>query len=308
MPSEIKSSLKSQDVEEAIDLWFYRPVGYQIARASRRLRLHPNHVTIGSLLLGALSGHLFFYRSFTINLLGVFVFLAGDLLDSADGQLARMTNTTSKWGRILDGVADTVRFSSIYLHLALRLWLQSGQVGMILLATLAGMSHRIQAALTEYYRTAYQRYTEQPCKERMDQAGQVEHELSELRRKREPWSQRILLWFYIPYLRLVEAYSPSVLPLLRHIESRYPTEIPRAFSEEWRRVNRPLLSFYTMLGTNVRIAVLFTSVLLDRVPIYFLFEFVVLNIVAWRVLTAQGERNTHLMRWIDTHTTATSPG
>jgi hypothetical protein len=32
--SRIESTYKARDVEETIDLYFYRPVGYQIARAS----------------------------------------------------------------------------------------------------------------------------------------------------------------------------------------------------------------------------------------------------------------------------------
>jgi hypothetical protein len=308
MPSEIRSSLKSPEVEEAIDLWFYRPVGYQIARACRRLGLHPNHVTLASLVLGGLSGHLFYYTDFQLNLAGVLIFLAGDLLDSADGQLARMTGTTSRWGRILDGVADTVRFTSIYVHLALRLKLATGQGWMVLIAALAGASHRVQAALAEYYRTAYQRLTDLPGGQRIDRSSQIQRELAELREARGPWARRLLLRVYLPYLQQVEAYSPSIVPLLERIDRAYPDQIPKSLAHEWRAANAALLPYYTLLGTNVRILVMFASVLMDQALIYLLFEIVVLNAVAARVLSAQGDRNRHVLAWIDAQAKAHSPG
>ena len=74
-----------------------------VARACAPLGITPNAVTIASIVLGAYAGRLFYFRDLGLNLLGVLLWVIADTFDSADGQLARMTNHKSKLGRILDG-------------------------------------------------------------------------------------------------------------------------------------------------------------------------------------------------------------
>ena len=52
----VNATYKAREVEETLDVWFYRPIGYQIARAAWRLRLTPNAVTALGGLLGILAG------------------------------------------------------------------------------------------------------------------------------------------------------------------------------------------------------------------------------------------------------------
>src|ERR1044071_1466295 len=66
-------------------------------------------VTLASLVLGVFAGHLFWYRSAWVNAAGVLLFIASDILDSVDGQLARLRGTSTRMGRILDGLADAGR-------------------------------------------------------------------------------------------------------------------------------------------------------------------------------------------------------
>ena len=58
----VGATYKAREVEETLDVWFYRPLGHQIARAAWRLGLAPNAVTAMGGLLGILAGHLFLYR------------------------------------------------------------------------------------------------------------------------------------------------------------------------------------------------------------------------------------------------------
>ena len=53
---EFQASLKSADTEEHIDIYFYRPIGYQWARFFRMLHVTPNVVTILSIFLGVGAG------------------------------------------------------------------------------------------------------------------------------------------------------------------------------------------------------------------------------------------------------------
>src|SRR3972149_3529208 len=115
--SRIASTYKAHDVEETIDVYFYRPLGYLVARVCIPLGITPNAVTIISIFIGVAGGHLLYYRDFALNAWGIALWVAADTLDSADGQLARMTGHRSKLGRILDGLGGNIMFVSIYLHL-----------------------------------------------------------------------------------------------------------------------------------------------------------------------------------------------
>src|SRR5438552_861873 len=90
--STIESTYKALDVEETIDMYFYRPLGYWIARACQSLGITPNVVTIISIFIGVTGGHLLYYRDATLNAYGILLWVIADTLDSVDGQLARMTN------------------------------------------------------------------------------------------------------------------------------------------------------------------------------------------------------------------------
>ena len=101
----VGATYKAREVEETLDIWFYRPLGYQIARAAWRLGLTPNAVTAMGALLGILAGHLFLYRGWVPAAWGIALLVTSEAFDSADGQLARLSGQYSKLGRILDGLA-----------------------------------------------------------------------------------------------------------------------------------------------------------------------------------------------------------
>lgn len=146
---------KGEVVEEWIDLHFFRPLGFRLANALRPTRVSPDQVTMVSLLVGLVAGHLMVYASPAVNAAGVILFLISDVFDSADGQLARMRGSSTRFGRILDGVADNLRFINLYLHLLVRLAQAGSGWEALVLAGLAGASHSFQSAAVDFIRQAY---------------------------------------------------------------------------------------------------------------------------------------------------------
>ena len=146
---------KGPVVEEWADRLFFRPVGWRIATALAPTRVSADDVTFGSLILGVVAGHLFWYTNGWVNLAGVALFIWSDILDSADGQLARLRGTSTRLGRILDGLADSARFLSLYLHLAARLFVTGWGWTGVALALGALFSHAYQAAAADFIRQAY---------------------------------------------------------------------------------------------------------------------------------------------------------
>ena len=110
--NSLQATFKSQDTEEWLDIHFTRPLGLLWARFFNHFDIHPNVVTILSIILGAAAGVMFYYPDLTHTLMGIFLLVWANLYDSADGQLARMTGKKTRWGRILDGFAGK---SSLFL-------------------------------------------------------------------------------------------------------------------------------------------------------------------------------------------------
>src|ERR687886_2600208 len=142
---------KGVEVEEWIDLHFFRPLGARIAGALYPTRVSPDLVTLWSLVLGLAAGHLFVYARPSLNALGFALFIVSDIFDSADGQLARLRGTSTRAGRILDGLSDNARFTNLYLHLLARLIIAgwAWPTALVLVAA-AGLSHSLQSSAVDF--------------------------------------------------------------------------------------------------------------------------------------------------------------
>src|SRR5712691_10085478 len=149
---------KGHAVEEWLDLRFFRPVGIRIARALYATGISPDQVTLWSLVTGLVAGHLFVYRDRWIDSIGFALFIVSDIFDSADGQLARLRGTSTRFGRALDGINDNLRFVNLYFHLIYRL-IHAGWwwPGAFLLVCAAGLAHTFQSAAIDFVRNAFLR-------------------------------------------------------------------------------------------------------------------------------------------------------
>ena len=120
----LRESLKSNDTEEWLDIYFTRPIGLLFALMWAKLKVTPNFVTILSMFLGAGAGYCFYHTELCWNVWGVVLLMFANFCDSTDGQLARLTNHKTLIGRMLDGFASDVWFFCCYLAIAMRLWNQ----------------------------------------------------------------------------------------------------------------------------------------------------------------------------------------
>jgi hypothetical protein len=298
--SQIASTLKARDVEETLDVYFYRPLGYWVARGCAPLGITPNAVTIASIFIGAYGGHLFYFRDVATNALGVGLWVVADVLDSADGQLARMTNHKSKLGRILDGFGGNLVFMSMYLHMFARMtetydvawgWLLG-------LVVAGGASHSLQSSLADYYRNAYLKYVVDPTKSELEGADDVRREYATISWGAEP-AKKFLMRVYLNYTVQQEALSRNFQRLRLLVAKRYGVAIPEWFSNEYRRVNKPLMKYYAILTTNTRMFVMAFAVLADVVPVYFITEVVLINLVALAVTVHQERLSANLTAMIE---------
>lgn len=292
--AQIESTYKHKDTEEFLDIYFFRPVGYLLARAARSLKLTPNTITIIGMILGVVSGHLFYYSSLTVNIVGIFLKIFSNMLDSADGQLARMTHTESQTGRILDGISSHLIFTSIYIHLCLRYIHEGGSGWIFAAALLAGASHYIQAAWGDYFRHAYISIVRGP---EFCEIQSLEQLLSQYRALE--WKDSILNKFIryceMRYIQSLQGFTQSFRTLRSQIETAYRGEIPSWLAKEYRRMIKPMNKYYNALTINVRQFTLFALLLLEKPELFFLFELIVLSVVFVYAVTIQEKKMKHLL-------------
>ncbi len=274
--SRIKSTYKSNDTEEFLDKLFYRPIGYAMAVVSKSIGLTPNIVTFISIIFGVTAGHLFFYQDVEINLIGVFLLIIAEALDAADGQLARMTNIHSRYGKIFDGVAGNLMFVSIYLHMSARFVIEGGTPWIFGIAVISGLSHSFQSAMSEYYRNFYLFFTTSKNIGGIDELEDVQKTYKTL-----SWAKDIikkaLLRLYINYTIQQLSLSKSILILYKYIVHQLNGTVPEELKAEYRKLNKPMIKYGNILTTNTRMFVLFITIFWANILYYFLFELIVLN-------------------------------
>lgn len=115
---KIKNSTKPENRLNLIVYYFYRPIGFLFASIVYNTKILPNHLTIFKYLLSIISLYLIGISELnSINFsTGFILYFIADILDYADGSLARAKKLTSKFGRILDTASDHF-FSSIFIFL-----------------------------------------------------------------------------------------------------------------------------------------------------------------------------------------------
>jgi hypothetical protein len=300
--SRIEATYKARDVEETIDIYFYRPLGYAVAVGCRALGITPNIVTIVSILIGVAGGHLLYYRDVVLNIWGVLLWIVADTLDSVDGQLARMTDHKSRFGRILDGLGGNIIFLSIYLHLFARMVVTTGVWWplLFLFVIASGISHSVQSALADYYRNAYIKFVVDPAKSELDTSVEIREELRTTSFRKNP-IRKIMLRVYLNYTVEQEAFSRNFQMLRKRVDREFGTEIPSWFADRYRALNRPLMKYYAILTTNIRMIILACCVVLGVVPLFFVIEIVGINLVMIAVTMHQEKLSAGLLGEIDEH-------
>ena len=117
----IEATYKAREVEGVLDLYFYRPIGFRLARAFRAAQDDAGGRDLAWRSSWASSRDTFIIIAiYASNVVGMVLHVCANALDNADGQLARLTHRESRDGRIIDSIADHLVFVSIYVHLTLR--------------------------------------------------------------------------------------------------------------------------------------------------------------------------------------------
>jgi hypothetical protein len=278
---------KGDAVEEWADLRFFRPAGLRLARAFSPTAVTADQVTVVSLVLGLLAGHLFLYRDFWLNAAGLTLFVVSDIFDSADGQLARLRGTSTRFGRMLDGISDNLRFVNLYVHLLVRLLLARGMspAGAVLLVVAAGYSHSLQSAVADFLRQVYLFIV--GLNNELDLPEDLDAE------KPATSLARLELAIYAAYVRKQARWCARSAQLVRAVRTgAMPSRLP----SRWRDAQAGPIARCALIGQNIRFLLLAVTACVGWPAGFFWLTLGPLNLALASVLWSHERRATRLAR------------
>lgn len=312
MKEKVQSTLKSSETDDWLDIKVVRPFAYLWAVLFAKLDVHPNTVTIWSMIIGAAAAWFFMQGSYYyegmhglwMNLIGILLLCWADVFDCTDGQLARMTGKKSRLGRILDGLAGFVWFTPIYVGMIYRFYLhhsiefgwlgiedtpQNALVAALLLLAFGLFTGFVcfswQARTADYYIQTHLFFLKGEKGSELDNSVKQQQLYDET-----PWEGNRLWKFflrsYVDYTRKQEAWTPKFQGLMAKLKEKYGAagNAPEEVREEFHRHSLPIMKINGLLTFNFRSAWLFFFLLVDLPSLYFFFEGIAMSLLCLYII------------------------
>jgi phosphatidylglycerophosphate synthase len=294
---EARQVFKAWEIEENLDRYFFRPVAVVFTAVFLPLRITPDQVSVAGMLLGMASAIFLFGPSLPALGLAVALLWLSEILDAADGQLARMQKEPSRYGRIVDGVCSMLMYLVVYFSLGAGLLARTGDWTWPALALLAVMSHSLQSALYDFYRGEYIRIV----KKREASDPDAPEALADAQRETGTAPigllRAVALALYRHYALRQVWTTPTYQPLLKAIEARFSGRpVSDRFAKAYGEQQRGMVRWWNYLGPNVHLLML-TAAILVRQPGLFLWgNVVLLNVYGLALVWVQHGTSTRLIR------------
>ncbi len=149
------ASVKSNVSDELINTYLLRPIAHLVVRIVFHTQVTPNQVTIASIVAGCVAAILFGVSGPVLTPVAGMCVTVKDLLDSADGQLARAKKMYSRTGRFLDSLGDLLVNALVFGAISFALYKKWGSplVFCAGAAGFAGISLRVSYHV--FYQTSF---------------------------------------------------------------------------------------------------------------------------------------------------------
>lgn len=270
---------RAAEIEEPSNLYIIHPVAAWIVPHCARLGITPNQLSFTGMGCGIAAGIAYhFYPHLWCVFLGFAFMAAWHVLDGADGQLARLTNSFSALGKTIDGICDYVTFTAVYVGLALTLAAIHG--GWVWgLVVLSGLCHAMQSAAYELQRQYYNVFG----------LGRKSSPLPEPAAPSATGAAGRLEQFYAQAQSLIGGRAAAFHAGLAATRTTHP-ETSDAMRAHYCAVFAPVIRRWAILSSNSRTIAIFLCALAGAPLLYFLFEIFILSAVLATLLAAQNRR------------------
>jgi phosphatidylglycerophosphate synthase len=152
-----RQSLKSQSyyADELINIFILRPLAAVIVWFIYPTRITPNQITIAAIIVGIVAAYLYSQNtSMAIAVAGLAITLK-DILDDADGQLARAKGMYSRRGRFLDSIGDFLVNLAVFSAITWVVYRSSPSWWTILLGALSLLGITLRVSYHVFYQVSF---------------------------------------------------------------------------------------------------------------------------------------------------------
>jgi len=276
---------KAAEMEDSLDLWFYHPLGFRIARAAYPIGFTPNQISCFSMVLGIAGGAMLCRLNLAV--VGYPLLIASSVFDSADGQLARMRGGGTVAGRVLDGLIGYFMFTSAYIGLVFLHLSRPDNMGlwpMLALAVLGGVATALQSSLYDYYRTAF--------------ASVVKKGIPPVDDPREELNP-LLKFSYNSYHVYQNMCGKSHMKLMALLAEKFPAGLPEPVRAKYRETNLPMIHRWNLFGDNMRLVAILAVLLLNKPEWYFVFIIGPMSAGLGIMIWLQARRDAEFSRFVN---------
>ncbi len=252
---EYKNSLKMAEVEEPLDLLFYRPIAFGIVKLIYRLPITPNLVTFLSLVTGLVAAYEFSLGTSAAFIAAAIWYAVANVLDCCDGMLARLQGSGTPLGRLIDGIADWVIAVAIFLGLGIGLESATGDPTFWYLVVAGGLTSALHALVFDLQQQEYISSVRGKQSYHLYEINRTQEELQHLGGSKGSWWRKGVLLTYLQYLKVQERTQ------VRPEKRQFPPEV-------FRDHNRRIMRWWTLLGTTTNRSLLIIAALFNAPAVF----------------------------------------
>ena len=150
-----KKTLKSTLSDELINTYLLRPIAGVVVWAIYPTPITPNQLTIASTVAGLIAAGFYLHNEAAFTAIAGLLVTLKDLLDSADGQLARARQQYTRIGRFLDSIGDFVVDVALFGAIGWVLYSTTRDGWMIVLALLGLVGITLRVSYHVFYQTSF---------------------------------------------------------------------------------------------------------------------------------------------------------
>jgi phosphatidylglycerophosphate synthase len=279
---------RTREIEEITNLYFIHPLAGRLVPIFARLRVTPNAVSIMGMLFGILSAVAYYrYWDLRFAITGFVLMIAWHVMDGADGQLARFTQSYSYFGKVLDGIVDYVTFLAVYTALALSLSRLHGD-WIYALVAISAVCHAIQSASYETQRQEYEYlgWGKKPQEPPLRNSPERDRDGPPVIRWLFDFLHRLVfLGLSFPTARINRKFRATMAAALQSDPGK-----AALVRQQYRETLAPQIRSWSILSANYRTLGIFIAALFKAPEYYFAFETigfsVALAVLIWRQSTA----------------------
>ncbi len=282
---QYKASLKVVEIEEIFDLILYRPLAFIFVKATYSTKITPNQVSSMAMLIGVIAGVLFGFGTREYLLAAAGFYGACNVLDCADGQIARLKKNGTKVGRIVDGFIDYVVSTAVYigigvgltglqhsglLHLEFNIFGINPYVYIWLITALGGFSSALQAILLDFFRNKFLEIVYGKFSSLEEEIKEFEEEKARISRRdvKKGFFDNFLIAVYLKYTRFQLS-----------LQSKKKNSLSNAVIDPkvYYRRNRRLMHFWGYIGSTTHLTICIICALTNNMEIFLLICILPLN-------------------------------